>query len=330
MTAVRSLLAVPGIRALVALAGIGIGWIGWVMLNDSVDTVWNLRLSYGAVYATVLVGLVVLVGLSGQVTLGHGAFMGIGGYTFVLLTANWLWHPVLSTIAAAVMGVVVGVVIGAVAARLSGPYLAGVTLAIAASLPALASRFPDLLGGEPGLFVDVFPPESLGLEFPFERWGAWIAGAIALVTIAGVALLVSSGIGRDIRAVRDNEAAAALAGIPVARTKIIAFTISTTTAALAGAAYAQVLNIVAPGAFGIGLSLSLLVGIILGGRNSILGALIGGAILVALPEVTDAVTVAVGLAPEDALSASDLLYGLLLLLAVAFFPRGLAGLLTRR
>lgn len=330
MTAVRTLLGVPGVRLLIALAGIGLGWIGWVLLNDAVDTVWNLRLSYGAVYATVLVGLVVLVGHSGQVTLGHGAFMGIGGYTFVLLTANWLWHPVISTLAAGIVGVLAGVIFGAVAARLSGPYLAGVTLALAASLPALASRFPDLLGGEPGLFVDVFPPESLGFEFPLERWGAWIAGAIALVTIAGVALLNSGGIGRDIRAVRDNESAAALSGIPVARTKIIAFTVSTTTAALGGAGLAQVLTIVAPGAFGIGLSLSLLVGIILGGRYSILGALIGGAILVALPELTDAATLAAGLAPEDAVSAADLIYGLLLLLAVAFFPRGLAGLLSRR
>lgn len=329
MNALRSLLALPGMRILVTLVGIGVAWFGWVMLNDAVDTVWNLRLSYGAVYATVLVGLVVLVGHSGQVTLGHGAFMAVGGYTFVLLTTNWLWHPVFSTIAAAFMGLVVGLIIGAVAARLSGPYLAGVTLAIAAGLPALASRFPDLLGGEPGLFVDVFPPESFGFEFPFERWGAWIAGAIAIVTIAIVGLLVSSSIGRDIRAVRDNEAAAALSGIPVARTKIIAFTISTTTAALGGAGFAQVLTIVAPGAFGIGLSLSLLVGIILGGRTWILGAVIGGAILVGLEEITSLMESA-GLAPEVALSASDLLYGLLLLLAVAFAPRGLAGLLSRR
>lgn len=297
---------------------------GWLLLTSSVDSLWNLRLAYFAVYATALAGMVILVGHSGQVSLGHGALMGVGGYAFAVAALNGI-HPVLATVIAALAGIVAGLLIGAVAARLSGPYLAGVTLALAAGLPALANRFPDTLGGDPGLLLDVFPPMALGFEFPLERWAAWIAGGIAVVSVTAAWLISSSAVGRRIRAVRDNEAAAELAGIPASATKVAAFTISAAFAALAGAALAQVLALVAPGGFGIGLSLSLLVGVIIGGRHSILGALLGAAVLVALPDVTNAVSTRIGLSPEQAPAGASLAYGALLLLAVTFLPNGLAS-----
>jgi branched-chain amino acid transport system permease protein len=302
----------------------------WLAINSGVDTLWNLRLAYFAIYATALVGMVILVGMSGQVSLGQGAFMAVGGYTFAVAVINGI-HPAIATVLAAIAGILLGLLIGAVAARLTGPYLAGVTLALAAGLPALANRFPDTLGGDPGLILDGgYPPEALGLEFPFERWQAWIAGIIAILTICIAWLIADSAIGRRIRAVRDHEAAAQLAGINAGRTKVLAFTVSAACAALAGAAFAQVLGLVAPGAFGIGLSLSLLVGVIIGGRHSMWGALLGAGVLVTLPELTTSVSERIGIATEQSPTVATLVYGALLLGAVAFFPNGLSAARIRR
>jgi branched-chain amino acid transport system permease protein len=264
------------------------------------------------------------------VSLGQGAFMAVGGYTFAVAVINGI-HPAIATVLAAIAGILLGLLIGAVAARLTGPYLAGVTLALAAGLPALANRFPDTLGGDPGLILDGgYPPEALGLEFPFERWQAWIAGIIAILTICIAWLIADSAIGRRIRAVRDHEAAAQLAGINAGRTKVLAFTVSAACAALAGAAFAQVLGLVAPGAFGIGLSLSLLVGVIIGGRHSMWGALLGAGVLVTLPELTTSVSERIGIATEQSPTVATLVYGALLLGAVAFFPNGLSAARIRR
>jgi branched-chain amino acid transport system permease protein len=302
----------------------------WLAINSGVDSLWNLRLAYFAIYATALVGMVILVGMSGQVSLGQGAFMAVGGYTFAVAVINGL-HPAIATVLAAISGILLGLLIGAVAARLTGPYLAGVTLALAAGLPALANRFPDTLGGDPGLILEGgYPPLALGLEFPYERWQAWIAGLIAVITISAAWIIADSAIGRRIRAVRDHEAAAQLSGISAGRTKVLAFTVSAACAALAGAAFAQVLGLVAPGAFGIGLSLSLLVGVIIGGRHSMWGALLGAGVLVTLPEVTTAVSERIGIATEQSPTVATLVYGALLLAAVAFFPNGLSAARIRR
>ena len=302
----------------------------WVGLTSLLTPEWNLRLAYVAMYATALVGMVVLVGHSAQVSLGNGAFMGVGGYVFILSAVNLGLHPVLATIIAGFAGVAIGLIVGVIAARLSGPYLAGYTLAVAASIPALANRFTDVLGGEAGLLYDGgYPPERLGIDFQLERWQAWLAGSVAIIACTFVALLAFGRIGRSFKAVRDNEPAAALVGINPGRAKILAFTISAVPAALAGAVLVQVITIAAPSAYGIGLSLALLVGVIVGGRHSILGAVLGALVLALLPDLTELAVERLALPERVALGMGDFLYGAILLVAVAFAPRGLAGLLRR-
>lgn len=313
--------------ALLLIVLLGAAWIG---LTSLLNPEWNLRLAYLAMYATALVGMVVLVGQSAQVSLGNGAFMGVGGYVFILSVTNLGMNPVIATVIAGLSGVVIGLIVGVIAARLSGPYLAGFTLAVAASLPALANRFTDFLGGESGLLYDGgYPPERLGLDFQLERWQAWLAGSVAIVTCVFVAMLSIGRIGRSFQAVRDNEPAAALAGIKPSRSKILAFTISAVPAALAGAVLVQIITIAAPSAYGIGLSLALLVGVIVGGRGSILGAVLGATVLALLPEITELVVEQLALPEQVALGLGDFFYGAILLIAVAFAPRGLAGLLRR-
>lgn len=302
---------------------------GWWLLTNRVDELWNLRLAYVAMYAIALAGMVVLVGHSGQVSLGNGAFMAVGGYAFALAFGQGQ-SIVASMLLAGLAGLVIGTAVGIVAARLHGPYLAGLTLGLAVGLPALANRFPELLGGDSGLLLDgPYPPDSLGLEFPMERWQAWVAGGTAIVVLALVHALNSSVLGRRIRAMRDHEPAASLVGVNIAATKIVAFAVSAVCAALSGAVLTQILGLAAPGAFSIGLSLSLLVGTVVGGRQHLLGAVAGAVLLALLPELISSAVALFALPDAIGLNLPGLVYGGLLLVTVGLAPGGVATLWRR-
>jgi len=317
-------------RTLAWIVGMAVVAVAWVLVNDRVDALWNLRLAYVAMYAIALSGMVMLVGHSGQVSLGNGAFMAVGGYAFALAFMRGYSIPV-AMLFAGVMGLVVGGVVGLVAARLSGPYLAGLTLGLAVGLPALANRFPDLLGGDSGLLLDgPYPPERFGMEFPMERWQAWVAGATAILVFAVMAWLIAAPFGRSVRATRDHEPAAALTGINTAATKIAAFAVSSGCAALSGAVLTQILGLAAPGAFGVGLSLSLLVGVVVGGRQRLLGAFLGATMLALLPELIGNWVTARELPDRLGLNLPGLVYGGLLLLTVGLAPGGLATIARSR
>jgi hypothetical protein len=148
-----------------------------------------------------------------------------------------------------VAGAVAGGIVGVAAARLRGPYLAGATLMLAVALPSLADKYSGLLGGDQGLSFNITTPAFLGAAFPPTRWLAWIACIGALVTLILLANLGRSRIGRSWRALRDNEVAASLAGLNVARMQILAFVVSSACAGLGGALLAAVSAIVSPGAF---------------------------------------------------------------------------------
>ena len=159
--------------------------LGWLLLliGDRVD---ELRVYQGAqiaMYTIALASIVLLTGYSGQVSLGNGAMMAVGGYA-AALTLNNLGSPVwFAFLMAIVASALFGAFLGTAAARLSGPYLAGTTLALAVGLPEIANQF-DFLGGVPGLLFDVgFPPESFGQEFSQYKWFFWIASFIALLAL---------------------------------------------------------------------------------------------------------------------------------------------------
>lgn len=182
---------------------------------------------------------------------------------------------------------------------------------------ATESALPTDAGG----FVDV-PVESM---FVVEQWQASVAIAVACIVGFLALNLVRGRQGKAWRAVRDDPVAAAVVGISPARSKVTAFVVSSMFAALAGAVFAQILSYVGPGAYGVGLSLSLLVGVVLGGRGSLLGAVIGSVLLVGLPNVVN--VLAEGRAWDTQVTANlpNLLYGLLLVLVVLIAPGGLVG-----
>jgi branched-chain amino acid transport system permease protein len=299
-------------------------FLGWVLLivGDRVD---ELRVYQGAqiaMYTIALTSIVLLTGYSGQVSLGNGAMMAVGAYA-AALTLNNLQTPIwFAFLMAILLSALFGALLGSAAARLAGPYLAGTTLALAVGLPAIANQF-SFLGGEPGLIFDVgFPPERFGEEFTQYKWFFWIASCIALVTIFVTSNILQSRFGRTWRAIRGNSLAAELAGIHASRMKVLAFTMSSALAGLAGAVLAMNIGLVAPGAFTLALSFGLVTGAVLAGISSLPGVVLGGFILVVIPEIADVIANRLGDADKLNSYLPGLIVSVLLILSVIYTPNG--------
>lgn len=298
------------------------------IVSETLSSYNDLQLANGAYYFAVLAGLTLLTGLSGQISLGHGALMAVGAYTVALLVGNEQWPVLAALVAAAGTTAAVGVLVGAAATRLRGPYLAGVTLALAVGLPALAGKYPGTFGGANGLVINPpAPPSWLGQSFPLERWEAWIACAGALVVLFAIHNITQSAVGRSLKAVRDDEIAASLCGLRVARLQTLAFVLSAACAGLGGGLLTLVLGLAAPGAFTLGLSLALLTGVVLGGLGSILGAIWGAALLVLLPIWSSDVAHSFSFSTNVTNNLPLAIYGLVLVLAMLLWPSGLQGAL---
>jgi branched-chain amino acid transport system permease protein len=272
-------------------------------------------------YLCVTAGLTVLTGLNGQLSLGHGALMATGAYTLALWQ-NRFNLLVLGILVAIVVTTVAGLVIGLAAARLRGPYLAGLTLAVAVVVPSIASTFDETFNSDQGLPVALDPPPG---TMPVEQWQAWVCWAGALVTVLILAYLTRGRFGRDLRAVRDDETAAKLAGISVARTQILAFVVSAACAGLAGALFAILAQSVSPGAFPLTLSLFLLMAIVIGGLGRLIGALLGAVLLVALPAVAHEIGEASGSQRLEGNLALTF-FGVVLVVVMLAAPGGLASI----
>jgi branched-chain amino acid transport system permease protein len=311
------------LRSLALVVAVGLALL---VISDLVSAYHDLQLATGAYYFAALAGLTVLAGLSGQISLGHGALMAIGAYTAALLIGNEGWALLPALVASAIVTAVVGIPLGAACSRLRGPYLAGATLAFAVGLPALADKFPKTFGGENGLLINPpTPPASLGLSFPLERWEAWIACAGALVVLFVLYNVIHSGIGRSLRAVRDDEIAASLCGLRVGRTQTFAFTLSAACAGLGGGLLAVVDQLASPGAFPIQLSLSLLTGVVLGGLGSLIGAIWGAALLTLLPNWTNDIANSFSLSTNVSHNLPLAIYGIVLIVAMLAWPSGIQG-----
>lgn len=303
------------------------------------DPFRNYQLALVAAYLCATAGLTVLVGLSGQLSLGHAALMAAGGYGYAL-TVNALTGGGVDgvvrflggVLGAVIVSGVVGLLLGLAGARLHGPYLAGLTLTLVVAVPAIAASVPALQGDR-GVRTDFDGvPGPLRSVIALEQWQAWVALAVAAVAVTGLALLRDGRAGLRMRAVRDDEVAAALAGIVPARVKVLAFVASAVTAGLGGAVLVFVTQSVSPGAFPLSLSLLLLVAVVVGGLGNLLGAALGAVLVVLLPWLVGAVTDALPL-PAAVVQRLDgtlasLVFGVLLIVLVAGAPGGLAGALT--
>ena len=313
--------------------------IGAVALLESTSPYTNSQLAAVTYYAIAAGGLTVLTGLNGQISLGHGALMAVGAYTTALLLGadNPLPLPVIFLIATG-LTIAVGAVVGVAAARLHGPYLAGATLALAVGLPGLTLYFGKTLGGEQGLTVLAPPAPDWFTSFiawvsgnfaDQTKWLAYLGTIVLLITFFLLANLARSRVGRTWRAIRDNEVAAELAGISLGVWRVTAFVVSAACAGLGGTVLALVVRLAAPSAFTLVLSLALLTAIVIGGLGSLLGALLGSALLVFLPPAITDLGTAQGMNNTAAAQLAPLVYGLVLAAVMIFAPAGFVGTLRR-
>jgi branched-chain amino acid transport system permease protein len=300
-----------------------------VLLSIQLSAYRDYQLAEVAAYLVAVAGLTVLIGLSGQISIGHGAFMAVGGYTSALLLTHLGWNLVLILLASVVVAAAAGAIFGVAAARLRGPYLAGATLMLAVALPTVANQYPGVFGGDQGLSVSITTPAFLGATFPPERWVAWVTCAGALVILILLANIGRSRTGRSWRAVRDDEVAAALSGLNVARLQVLAFVVSAACAGLGGALLATVTGIVGPGAYTLTLSIGLLTAAVLGGLGSLMGAVWGSLVLVLVPSYLTNVAVSHGLSSGTSSYVPVAAYGVVLIVVMLVFPAGIQGGLRR-
>jgi branched-chain amino acid transport system permease protein len=312
-------------KALSALIFFTIG-LALLGLSNFVD---ELRAYQGAqigIYVIAISSIILLTGFSGQISLGHGALMAIGGYAAVLSYAHWHLPMLLAFTVGAISAAIAGFILGMAAARLSGPYLAGTTLALAVGLPSLANQF-HILGGEQGLSFDIgeapkWIADRTGGDFSQYKWFFWISITVTLFTMWFIKNLLQSRFGRTWRAVRGNPSAAALSGINVGRSKVLAFTVSSALAGLAGALLAMLLGLVAPMAFTLALSFTIVTGAVLAGVSNLAGSIVGAMVLVIIPEVTDAVATHLGGSEKITANLPGLITSGLLIVTVIFAPNG--------
>lgn len=275
-----------------------------------------------------VLSVTILTGISGQLSLGQGALMAVGGYSTALLMTNFkfsLWIAIpFSILGAAIAGLLLGVA----AARLSGPYLAGTTLVVALAVPTIANRFVSVFKGDEGLPVDVgYPPQWFSNTFgepSYEQWQLYVALPFAAIALFLASNMLLSRSGRMWRSIRDNATASSLTGVNYSRQKIYVFIVSASFAGLSGALYG-LRGLVGPSVYPVSLSLTLLTAAVLGGIRSIAGAFIGTVIVVFLPDWIDLVIENFELSEQVSNYMPALISSLLLILTVVLNPAGVAG-----
>ena len=267
------------------------------------------------VYAIAVLGLGLLTGFNGQISLGHGAFFAVGAYTSAVLIDRFDVPYLATLIPAALLTFALGYALGIPALRLHGPYLALVTLGVAVVTPPVLKRFSGLTGGAMGLsLTKPQAPAWTGLED--DQWQYYLVLVAALLAFALAWNLVHSRIGRAMIAIRDDQLAAETMGVELARVKTRTFAWSAMYAGVAGALFTWVIGFVSPDSFGVSVSIQFLAGLVVGGLGTISGPLFGAAFLVFVPNVSQDI--------NDA--APGIAFGALLILAMYVAPGGIVGL----
>jgi branched-chain amino acid transport system permease protein len=296
-------------RRLVELGAVAAFVVAVALVPLALDSFQRYQFSFVAIYAVAITGLNVLTGYTGQISLGHGAFMAIGGYTTAILTVDHgvgeLWTIPLAGLVAGAAGLLFGIP----ALRLSGMYLALATFAIAVATPAVLKNYSGFTGGVVGKSLPLRSNDWLY----YQNW------IVALVGLAAAWLLLRGKTGRALRAVRDSEVAAASSGVSLAFYKTLAFAVSAFYAGIAGSLLAITVAFVNPDTYPVKLSIFLVVGAVASGLGSLWGIPFGAALIEFLPVH----------AQDISKTAPDVFFGAVLIAVMILLPSGIVGLARR-
>ena len=274
---------------------------------------WLYLLTLIGAYGVVALGLNLLTGLSGQISLGHAGFFAIGAYVATVATSKY-GVPYLGGAAMAVAaGWFVGLVVGFPAVRLRGLYLAIATLAFGIGIERTIYHFKGITGGAYGL--EVSAPAIFGYAFNSPTKLYYLVLAFAVVSVLFLSNVAKSRPGRMLVAMRDSELAASSMGINVPRLKVLAFAVSAALAALGGVLYAPIINFISVEHFTLWLSITFISMIVVGGLGSITGSFLGAAFVVLVPELLRGFG-----------AYHQIIYGLAMILVFVFWPTGLVGI----
>jgi branched-chain amino acid transport system permease protein len=294
-----------------AALAVGVGLL--CVLPFVVSDYHQLELGKVGLWFVAILGLAVLTGYSGQISLGHGGFMAIGAYTTAILAGHHHWNELATIPLAGLVAGAVGFAFGLPALRLYGAYLSLATFGLAVSIPAIAKHFDHFTGG------------SSGILLPF-RTGAWfyrLAWSCAAILLVLAWLVLRGRAGRALRAIRDSQTAAVAMGVNAPLYKTGAFAFSAFYAGVAGSLLGIVSGFVNPDTFPIALSLNLLIGLVLAGLGSLWGIAAGAVYLQYIPSWGQHVPLLSRQAGPDFVS------GLVLILVMLIVPGGAAGIVRR-
>jgi branched-chain amino acid transport system permease protein len=286
-----------------------------------------------ALFAVIVLGLNILTGYAGQISLAHGAFVLVGAYVAAMgmtgSVAGVEVHPVLAVLLAGVVAAGIGVLVGFPALRLAGPYLAVITLGVTVAAPIiLKSKYlSDYTQGAQGILVTKpMPPAGFFATWLYPaEWQYFIVLLPSALLIYLAWNIRRSKVGRAFIALRDSEAGAQMAGVNVALYKLMAFGISAFYAGIGGGLLVQLLGFVSPDTFTLMDSINFLTAMVVGGLGSIVGSILGGAFLAFQSDINSQLAHRI----PDGQNLRWALYGVLLIVLVMFAPGGLAGLLRR-
>lgn len=277
---------------------------------------FNVAINAGLA-AIVCVGLNLLIGFAGQISLGHAGFFALGAYASAILTSAHGWPPLLALLAGMAGTGLLAFLVARPILALRGHYLAMATLGLGVIVAIVLNQEVALTGGPDGMAVPGL--SLLGLRVAGDRaWYALVAGALLLVTWLALNL-VDSPLGRALRAVHGSEIAARVAGVDVAGTKVLVFVVSAVLASFAGSLFAHHAGWLTPDEAGFLRSVELVTMVVVGGMASIWGSIVGAVLLTALPQLLTVLH-----------DYEHVAFGLLMILTMIFMPKGLVPTLAAR
>ncbi|MGF7125226.1 branched-chain amino acid ABC transporter permease [Rhodococcus sp. AG1013] len=331
-------------RVWVAVWVVAMLLVPWVVQSD----LWMGVGIFALIAAVGALGMQVITGFAGQISMGHAVFMAIGAYTAAWLGVDeglpvWLWLP-----AAAVVAGLAGGVVAPAAVRIRGLYLAVATLALIFIGTYVWETWTSMSGGVNGRTapaVEINGQDLLdgywssGGEEILTSFQAWWYFALAVLLVVTVLTwnLKRSRLGRAFMAVRDRDIAAGVAGIPVTRTKVVAFVISSALAGVSGALLVSYMGYFTPSQWTMMVSVDFIAMVVIGGMGSVAGAILGAFFIKAMPEMVNVVSPYLPFVSKDASAdggitaplLSQFLYGLVIVLVLIFEPKGLVALSKR-
>jgi branched-chain amino acid transport system permease protein len=296
--------------------------IGCLLLPRILDDYLISQMTFICVYAVAAVGLMLLTGYTGQVSMGHAAFFAIGSYTSAILTAKGIPF-LLSLPAAGLLAGLVGIVIGRPILHLTGLYLAIATMGFAFILNEILIRWESLTRGNMGF--SVAPPAIGPLVFDSETRFYYLAIVVLILSLLAARNILRGPSGRAMIAIRDSEVAAESMGISLAKFKTMAFAVSAFFAGIAGSLYAHKILFINPESYTIILSIELLAMVIIGGLGSLHGAVFGAAFFIFLPQSIIMTKDYMPVYLQNQTGLEGALFGLLIILVMLFEPMGLYG-----